>query len=522
MIRFTLPSDAACPQTSDPSHDLSTGHKHSPALRLRSQSSRLRWERRSTEAGRNTGGSQEQIQEQSERLQTARTAEEEKTDKPAEGDAMNVSEELFSGTESEYPSLLLTHWNSQGHNEMGDKEGKESQRLHKQKEKETNLEAEGICKHALTTEERGQNGEKVEDADSIRVQEEVRSYKENNDGNTEEQNEVKTIENEKYDNGETKEKLSGITGGEKTVSLLDSCTLVEGLLYPVEYYVRTTRRMTLSQSQPDMQAVIHSQLNMGRHRWSRGRGRRDAQTRKCSDQDTQIDLSSPTPESTSQDPPYGSQVQTPSAEPSRAFCEIPDPNLDSSFSPSVTASHPPRGRRRGRGRGRGRGRSQTSQSPLDCKQTGPLQATITPVSSSQSLLKANRASLCVNPREAVPEPDKSQPASSHNPVSQSASEVNGAPSISVSGYVEKVYPIFLKNTTKTHQLPQMNRGKTSMCIKGFYILPCLNSVGLQSCIEMKESVFTAFNGNRYEKPLAYLEFSLRLHVVHFCAHLLYL
>ena len=48
-----------------------------------------------------------------------------------------------------------------------------------------------------------------------------------------------------------------------------SCTLVEGLLFPVEYYVRTTRRMANSQSPLDLQAVIHSQL-------SRGQGRRRA------------------------------------------------------------------------------------------------------------------------------------------------------------------------------------------------------------------------------------------------------
>ncbi|XP_048104584.1 uncharacterized protein LOC125298007 [Alosa alosa] len=48
-----------------------------------------------------------------------------------------------------------------------------------------------------------------------------------------------------------------------------SCTLVEGLLFPLEYYVRTTRRMASSQSPLDLQAVILSQL-------SRGRGKRRA------------------------------------------------------------------------------------------------------------------------------------------------------------------------------------------------------------------------------------------------------
>ncbi|KAJ8246090.1 hypothetical protein GJAV_G00263540 [Gymnothorax javanicus] len=53
---------------------------------------------------------------------------------------------------------------------------------------------------------------------------------------------------------------------------LDSCTLVEGLLFPVEYYVRTTRRMSASQSSVDLGAVIQSQLSGSRMK--RGRGRR--------------------------------------------------------------------------------------------------------------------------------------------------------------------------------------------------------------------------------------------------------
>ncbi|XP_062865832.1 partner and localizer of BRCA2 [Trichomycterus rosablanca] len=49
--------------------------------------------------------------------------------------------------------------------------------------------------------------------------------------------------------------------------VLSSCTLIEGLPFPVEYYVRTTRRMASAHSSVDINAVIQSQL-------SRGRGRR--------------------------------------------------------------------------------------------------------------------------------------------------------------------------------------------------------------------------------------------------------
>ncbi|KAM4631915.1 partner and localizer of BRCA2 [Discoglossus pictus] len=51
---------------------------------------------------------------------------------------------------------------------------------------------------------------------------------------------------------------------------LSSCTLVEGLLFPVEYYVRTTRRMSSCQRKVDLDAVIQSHLGSSR-RGTRGR-----------------------------------------------------------------------------------------------------------------------------------------------------------------------------------------------------------------------------------------------------------
>ncbi|XP_051877682.1 partner and localizer of BRCA2 isoform X1 [Pristis pectinata] len=55
--------------------------------------------------------------------------------------------------------------------------------------------------------------------------------------------------------------VRGSLGG----SPLKSCTLVEGLIFPVEYYVRTTRRMTSCQRQVDLDAVIHSHLGKSRN-----------------------------------------------------------------------------------------------------------------------------------------------------------------------------------------------------------------------------------------------------------------
>ncbi|XP_073504407.1 partner and localizer of BRCA2 [Phyllobates terribilis] len=61
---------------------------------------------------------------------------------------------------------------------------------------------------------------------------------------------------------------------EEKRSPLDSCTLVEGLLFPVEYYVRTTRRMTSCQRKVDLEAVINSQLGGTARTGTRSRARR--------------------------------------------------------------------------------------------------------------------------------------------------------------------------------------------------------------------------------------------------------
>ncbi|NXT75884.1 PALB2 protein, partial [Zapornia atra] len=62
-------------------------------------------------------------------------------------------------------------------------------------------------------------------------------------------------------------------------SSLNSCTVVDGLLFPVEYYVRTTRRMSNCQRKVDLDAVILSQL---------GRGKK-GQRSKCKQKDANSD-----------------------------------------------------------------------------------------------------------------------------------------------------------------------------------------------------------------------------------------
>ncbi|XP_063171181.1 partner and localizer of BRCA2 [Candoia aspera] len=55
--------------------------------------------------------------------------------------------------------------------------------------------------------------------------------------------------------------LEGVTPSEK---MLSSCTVVEGLMFPVEYYVRTTRRLSSRQEEVNLEAVIQSHLGKGR------------------------------------------------------------------------------------------------------------------------------------------------------------------------------------------------------------------------------------------------------------------
>ncbi|KAI4883313.1 hypothetical protein NFI96_014893 [Prochilodus magdalenae] len=64
---------------------------------------------------------------------------------------------------------------------------------------------------------------------------------------------------------------------------LDSCTVIEGLPFPVEYYIRTTRRMAAARSQVDLDAVIHSQLSGGRGRRRSSLSQRQARGRVTSE-----------------------------------------------------------------------------------------------------------------------------------------------------------------------------------------------------------------------------------------------
>lgn len=324
VVEFLSPLDAACPQTAVCIHESTTGERPSPSLRLRSRRSRMRWERQSSLVGVNTDGSQNG-QGPNERMEAAAT-QMAKGDQTKPTDVFKESEEGISGADSASPSLLLTHSGAFGQNEGRDVEEKASQVGPEERDKEIKLSVEAqetqplllTCKSALHVEGSEQDDNNVKE-DKINIDRE--------DSDT------------------------------KGVGLLESCTLVEGLLFPAEYYVRTTRRMTSSRSQPDMKAVILSQLNMGRHRRRRGNGRSLTQNARSNNQTS--DSAGPCSKSKEDDVSGETNCQSSSKNSARDAC----------FSAAVSASRPARGQKRRRGRGRGRPR--TPRCPFS-PVTGPL------------------------------------------------------------------------------------------------------------------------------------------------------
>ncbi|KAG8014621.1 Retinol dehydrogenase 8 [Nibea albiflora] len=469
--RFLLSSDAACPQTPDSSHDAARDHRPRSALRLRSRRSRLLLEKRIADAGRSSDKSQEG-REQSEKMDAARIEESEKRVKTEGTEVVNESEELFTGSELESsPSLLLTHWNTGGQTETGIIEGKEIQGGQEQREKETELKAGGKGESESThSEVRGQDGgrkatEGGEDAESSGQRD--GKLCEDSSNKHIEQNTGEKLEKNHSDTVEINEERGDMVGGEQNVkggSLLDSCTLVEGLLFPAEYYVRTTRRMTSSQSQPDMQAVILSQLNVGRQRRSRGRGRglnSNARDHQRPDQQSQTDFASLT------SPSVGLQMESQVTDTSElngqssgevsdqiSACQI---DTDACFTPTVTTARPGRGRGRRRGRGRGRPQTPRCSLSLDTHLAGLRQTSDDhqPTSSPGSSFPADGPKPCFIPGEADPVPHNPEPASSLSTATQPSSGANGAQSSSASGH--QVYPIFLKSSKITNRSTQMSR-----------------------------------------------------------------
>ncbi|XP_007578594.1 partner and localizer of BRCA2 isoform X1 [Poecilia formosa] len=440
--RFSLSGERTSSKTPDLSSDVAGSHRPSPALRLRSRRSRLRWEKRSANAPKGSDNSQRQ----QELTGNRRPGDEEQTIK--DEDVFIESEELFSDPESESPSLLLTHWSTQEHTKPGDKTGNGNQRSQEETREKIGPEVDGKCSRpALTTESRGQNAREnslinkmgEDGVSQSQVRKPVACEEGSHDG-------AQMTATEKHEESvEIIEENNRTTADENAVHLLDSCTLVEGLLFPVEYYIRTTRHMTLSQTLPDVQAVIMSQLSAGRQRRSRGRSRRANQDVQRSDRHTQTDSPSSTIPSTSVDslkPPNTSKdcSQSSSDFSASGISEAPV----SLRGPGV---RPPKGTRRGRGRGRPPRQQLLKEG---CSLTsGGLQPPLSPAPTTQSIHQAD---------ETNTEPVLFQQTPTHSCPVQPSSSVSGTPVGFTAEHQEKVYPIFLKSSTSRPQ--QMNTGSS--------------------------------------------------------------
>lgn len=480
MISLLLHSEAGGQPATDPVLDTARGHRPSPALRLRSRRSRLRWEKSCAEADR-SADSNEEGWEQRERMETVKVQRSDEGVKTEATEVVNESEELCSGAESESPSLLLTHWNTCGQNYKGDVEGQDRQGGQKQRDKETELTDEGkeesllltCCNLPIDNEGGEQDG-----TQSVRQErEESCDSRGQMDGRLCEDTNIERIKCEKnHDSGaEIKEDKSEVVEGDHRVQgtgLLDSCTLVEGLLFPVEYYVRTTRRMTLSQSQPDMQAVLLSQLSVGRPRRSRGhRGRRNgpARNHECSNQHSRAGFSTEMTESAcaglhveSQDADTSAELNAQSSGENSvqiSACQMETP------APAVSTHCPVRGRRRRRGRGRGRPQRPRRSFSSDACQIGLEQAlpASSPVSSSLSFYGADAPKPSRTPGEAGPESDDPQRVSTLSTAAQPSLGGNGTEDSAA--FAHQVYPIILKSQRGTNRATQMSRSKPPVCVR---------------------------------------------------------
>lgn len=311
--------------------------------------------------GVNTDGSQNG-QEPNERMEAA-AAQTTEGDERKPREVFKESEELFSGEES--PSLFHTHSSAFGQNEERDVEEKVIQVGPDQTDKEIKLSVEAqqetqplllACKSVLRREESKLEGKQTERKKAEMEQSEdgqrdgcLQRGTRNVDMVVEDGKECEKGD----DDNKVKEDQINVDQGDrdtKGVGLLESCTLVEGLLFPAEYYVRTTRRMTSSHSQPDMQAVILSQLNIGRHRRRRGNGRGLTHSGGSNSQTSD----SVGPCSKSKEADMSDETNRQSS--SKNSGQVPDGQIkkDACFSAANSTSRPARGQKRRRGRGRGR------------------------------------------------------------------------------------------------------------------------------------------------------------------------
>lgn len=422
--------------------------------------------------GVSTDSSQDGL-EQSEMMEPPATQT--KGDKMKPSEVVHQSEELISGADSESPSLLppylsvfgdngARHVEERAKNEGTDQRHKES-KVTVEAHKETQP-SQPACKSLIQTEKNKQAG-----TQSQRKKEELEPSE---DGQMENDKIVEDgRECEKCDDSnpvkDDKLNMDGPDCDVKGVRLLDSCTLVEGLLFPAEYYIRTTRRMTSSQSQPDMQAVILSQLNMGRHRRGRASGRRHPHNRGGS-HDQMSDSAGACRKS--QEAEVSAETNSQSSGKNSGQIPTCQVNKSNCFSAAVSAPRPARGRKRQGGRGRSRAWPDPSQCsfspdprPLGCEHTAENpQLTSSPVLLSPLLygtMVAPSPSLCAadEPKSLLTGPVPADTQLLITPSTAAEHQDSGGAGTQDSPAYPN-YPIFLKNRNRRNRSSQLSGSKT--------------------------------------------------------------
>lgn len=413
-INPQLPSDA--PHTTDAIHGPAGRHRPSSASQFRSRLSRQSSGTRRLDSVENRDGSKLN--------RIADTCLTKAAEGPLATDA-SQREELHSGTDSDSPSLLLTHWNTV-HNKKGCIEDRKIHGESEQREKGTGLEKKDSQSKYVP--QRPQNTELNKagghSSSSNSSKDGIVTGQTAKDRGKCEDSQESTAGNG-GDESEKVERDEEVKGA----GLLDSCTLVEGLLFPAEYYVRTTRRMASLQSQPDMQAVILGQLNLGRPQRGRGgAGRRGNRKHESSGGDSPAAAN----RSASGSPPLESQDSGTAAVLHSLTSSDGSDHLhfDVDAASSPLPARPMRGKRRKRGRPRGRG--------LDAAKT-----------SQQAECEPGSQSLPVSPTIQVGGGSKPPLVVDSQPELTGSNQ--GVQSSATSGH--RLFPIFLMGTSKAGGFP---------------------------------------------------------------------
>ncbi|NXH21914.1 PALB2 protein, partial [Bucco capensis] len=217
----------------------------------------------------------------------------------------------------------------------------------------------------------------------------------------------------------------GLSQAEKEAAAgsgLGSCTVVEGLLFPLEYYIRTTRRMASCQSKGNLGAVILSQL--GRSKKGQRSKQKDANPDQPSPGSAENDLESgvrlfPSPGA---DPAHPSSPQS-----SLPASSGSSTSLGSASQSSITSAQRAQRPAQGRLKGRRRSSCKASAQQLSQELTEGL-AFLTPGESSSLLSSEAHKESCEAKLDKAPSGESRRGGGSY-PAGSEAAAALGLPAV---------------------------------------------------------------------------------------------